>query len=54
MKKHNYPFSLVLRALIRPLGGVIIYLFKGNLLLSRRSFCLLKGRIEGLMYRLKS
>lgn len=54
MKKHNYPFSLVLRALIRPLGGIIINLFKGNFLLSRRSFCLLKGRIEGLMYRLKS
>ena len=54
MKKHNYPFSLVLRALIRPLGGIIIYLFKGNLVLSRRSFCLLKGRIEGLMYRFKS
>ena len=31
-----------------------INLFKGNFLLSRRSFCLLKGRIEGLMYRLKS
>ena len=54
MKKHNYPFSLVLRALIRPLGGIFINLLKGNLLLSRRSFCLLKGRIEGLMYRLKS
>ena len=54
MKKHNYPFYLVLRALIRPLGGIIINLFKGNFLLSRRSFCLLKGRIEGLMYRLKS
>ena len=54
MKKHNYPYSLVLRALIRPLGGIIIYLFKGNLLLARRSFCLLKGRIEGLMYRFKS
>lgn len=54
MKKHNYPFYLVLRALIRPLGGIIINLFKGDFLLSRRSFCLLKGRIEGLMYRLKS
>lgn len=54
MKKQNYPLSLIFRALIRPFGGIIIYLFKGNLLLARRSFCLLKGRIEGLKYRFKS
>ena len=54
MKKQNYPFSLILRALIRPLGGIFVNLLKGNLILSRRSFLLLKGRIEGLMYRLNS
>lgn len=54
MKKQNYPFSLILRALIRPLGGIFVNLLRGNLILSRRSFCLLKGRIEGLMYRLNS
>ena len=54
MKKQNYPFSLILRALIRPLGGIFVNLLKANILLSRRSFLLLKGRIEGFMYKLNS
>ena len=54
MKKQSYPFSLILRALIRPFGGIFVNLLKGNLLLSRRSYRLLRGRIEGLMYRLNS
>lgn len=50
MKKHHYPIFMVCRALIRPFGGIIINLLRGNLLLARRSYLLLKGRIEGLSF----
>lgn len=52
MKKNNYPFSIIVRSLIRPFGGMFFNLLKGKNILARRSFYLLKGRIEGLFYKI--
>lgn len=47
--KHHLPLIYILRQLFRPLGGIIVYFFKGNYKESRRSYLILKGRAEGLL-----
>lgn len=52
MKKNHYPLNIVVYSLLRPLVGVVWYLCKFNVLQSKRSFYLLKGRLEGLFFQL--
>lgn len=47
LKKQNYPLKLKFRSFIRPLGGILIYLLKGNALYAKRSFYIFKGRLIG-------
>lgn len=54
MKKNHYPINLIMISLLRPLVGMVWYLCKFNFLQSRRSFSLLKGRLEGLFYEVKN
>lgn len=54
MRKHNYPLILKIKAFIRPLGGVLWFciLFKPNL--AKRSLGILKGRLEGFLFKFKN
>ena len=52
MKKNNYPIAIIARSLMRPFGGIFINLVKGKKMLAQRSYYLLKGRIEGLFYKI--
>lgn len=54
LRKHRkLPLSYKLKQLIRPLGGVIVYSIT-NRLKAKKSFFLLKGRLEGFIYTVKS
>lgn len=49
LRKHRMPIKHILSAFFRPLGGIIIYSFI-NHYKSKKSYYLLKGRIEGYFY----
>lgn len=53
LKKHRMPFSLIVIQLLRPLVGLLFFLFLFKLFESKRSYYRLKGRIEGLMFKLQ-
>ena len=46
--KHHLPLIYILRQLFRPLGGIIVYFFKGNYKESRRSYLKRTGRRASL------
>ena len=46
----KYPFKKVFVALCRPLAGIFLFLLTKKLAKSRRSYYILKGRLEGLLY----
>ena len=53
LRKHSkLPLFFKFKQFIRPLGGIIIFLFS-NRLKAKKSFFLLKGRIEGFFYNIK-
>ena len=52
LKKHNLPFTYKLRSFLRPLAGIFIYLFIDRFK-CKKSYYLLKGRLEGYFFRLK-
>ncbi len=53
LKKHcTLPLLYKLKQFIRPLGGMIIYSFT-NRLKAKKSFYLLKGRLEGYFYKIQ-
>lgn len=47
LKKHHYPIQKIVKAFVRPFGGILIYGLCGQFHKSYRSFSILKGRIEG-------
>lgn len=51
IRKHNFPFLYVLRQFIRPFVGVFIYLLKLDLFSCRKSYLMLKGKIEGYFWK---
>ncbi len=52
-RKHPLPFSYKARLFLRPLLGMMCYLFVGKINRMKKSFYLLKGRIEGYTYQVK-
>lgn len=53
LKKHRFPITYVLEQFIRPILGSVFYLLKGNVLRSRHSMNVFKGRIQGYFYKSK-
>ena len=51
LKKHRFPITYVLEQFVRPILGSIFYLLKGNILRSRHSMNVFKGRIQGYFYK---
>ena len=47
LKKQHYPFFIKLKYFVRPLGGIFIHLFRGNIVYAKRSYYILIGRIIG-------
>ena len=52
MQKHRFPLSYKVNQFGRPLVGIVANFFKGDIFRSKKSFYLLKGKIEGLFFRL--
>lgn len=52
LKKQKYPVRIKLKYFIRPFGGIIIHLIKGNVVYAKRSCCILFGRIVGYFTRI--
>lgn len=50
MRKHHYPFSVIIKSFLRPLCGMVLYAIKGNKVELKNSLYLLKGRLEGYFY----
>ena len=49
MRLHSFPLSYILKQFCRPFGGVFFYLITGDFSMCRKSFLILKGRIEGIL-----
>lgn len=52
LRKNKYPMTIILKSFIRPMGGILLYLFMCNIPRVKHSFYLLKGRLEGYFYKL--
>lgn len=52
--KHKYPFSIILKSFLRPCGGIIVFALNFKFNRVKRSFSLLKGRIEGFLIAMKN
>lgn len=52
LRKHNYPLSIVLKSLLRPLGGMLISFFRINKKSFVHSFYLFRGRLEGYIFNI--
>ena len=50
-RKHNFPLKMKISLLIKPLMGLFYFSLTLNLLRFKKSFLLLKGRIEGLFFK---
>ena len=48
-KKNKLGIGYYLKLIIRPLAGVFVFAIKGDFYLSNRSWCILKGRLKGLL-----
>ena len=51
LRKHKFPISVYVRIFLRPFIGVLVFLLQFNKYRAKKSFLLLKGRIEGFFYR---
>jgi hypothetical protein len=47
LRKHGYPLRVVLRMLVRPVGGATVSLLHGNVARSRYHLATLRGRVLG-------
>lgn len=47
LRKNNYPYSIVLYAIIRPIIGILFYITLFKFTKAKKSYNLLKGRLEG-------
>ena len=53
LRKHkDLPFSYKMKLFLRPLGGWVLFFFIDKFK-SKKSFYLLKGRLEGFFYKVK-
>ena len=52
MHKHEMPFIYKCKQIIRPIGGMLIYALCMDFFKVKKSFYNLKGRLEGLFFRL--
>ena len=48
LRKHRYPWRVVTRMLVRPVGGVVISLARGDVSRARFHVATLRGRVRGL------
>jgi GT2 family glycosyltransferase len=53
LRKHHYPARVLTRMLIRPLGGAVVSLARGDMARARFHLATLRGRIVGLGQRAK-
>lgn len=51
MKKHRFSYLYYLKQFLRPLGGCLFFAFKFNRYRMKKSYLLLKGRIEGALFK---
>jgi GT2 family glycosyltransferase len=53
LRKHRYPARVVARMIVRPLGGAVLSLARGDRAQARFHLATLRGRIVGLAQRAK-
>ena len=51
IKKHRFPLLYILKQYVRPFGGIIVNFFKMDMFSCKKSFLILKGRIEGYNWK---
>ena len=51
LKKHKFPVLYIFKKFIYPIGGVIVYSVQMNTKKVKRSYLILKGRLEGFLYK---
>lgn len=51
--KHKFPMSIIIKSYARPIGGIVLYYLSLNFFRVKRSFYLLKGRLEGYFIAMK-
>ena len=52
MKKHSLPATFIIQNFLRPFMGIFVYLLVNNFR-CRKSYYILKGRMEGYLYNIK-
>lgn len=52
LKKNKYPFRVIANSFIRPFAGIFIFCLLGKFQRMKKSFYILKGRIEGYNFRI--
>lgn len=53
MKKHSLPATFIIQNFLRPFMGIFVYLLVNNFR-CRKSYYILKGRMEGYLYNIKN
>ncbi len=51
MQKHRFPFASKFKQFVRPFGGIFVHLLKMDMFGAKKSFLILKGRIEGYNWK---
>lgn len=51
IKKHRFPLLYILKQYVRPFGGIIVNFFLMDMFSCKKSFLILKGRIEGYNWK---
>lgn len=51
IKKHRFPLLYILKQYVRPLGGFIVNFIRMDMFSCKKSFLILKGRIEGYYWK---
>lgn len=51
IKKHRFPLLYILKQYVRPFGGIIVNFLKMDMFSCKKSFLILKGRIEGYNWK---
>ena len=53
MQKHKFSIAYKIKQFVRPIGGMIIHILKGDYFSFRKSYLIFKGRLEGYFFRIK-
>lgn len=53
MRKHKFSFLYIVKKIVKPFGGTVLFFILGKVGRSKYSYNILKGRIEGLFFSRK-